>query len=137
MIWCAPLSQFTPGKDGAGVVASVGPGVDKLRVGDRVYLYGKCNSLHVSFSAFLCLSLRFRSADCLVFLTPFSFADSAVAILPFTSFHPIAGANSGTMAEYCVCKAAQVRGTAHAPGAAWPSCLSSPCLPSPCLSPCR
>lgn len=35
-----PELPFTPGKDGAGVVAAVGPGISSLRVGDRVYTAG-------------------------------------------------------------------------------------------------
>ena len=52
-----PPLPFTPGKDGAGVVAAIGPGVSGLQQGDRVYVFGP---------------------------------------------------NSGTMAEYCLCKAAVV-----------------------------
>ena len=34
-----PFPEITPNQDGAGVVDAVGPGVDDLRVGDRVWLY--------------------------------------------------------------------------------------------------
>jgi NADPH2:quinone reductase len=35
-----PALPFTPGTDGAGTVESLGPGVDGLKVGDRVYVAG-------------------------------------------------------------------------------------------------
>ncbi|WP_144759568.1 NADPH:quinone reductase [Curtobacterium sp. 9128] len=34
-----PFPEITPNQDGAGVVDAVGPGVDELAVGDRVWLY--------------------------------------------------------------------------------------------------
>ena len=35
-----PVLPYTPGSDGAGVVAAIGPGVSGVAVGDRVYLSG-------------------------------------------------------------------------------------------------
>ena len=41
-----PKLPFTPGKDGAGVVTSIGEGVTEYKIGDRVYtngsLSGRC-----------------------------------------------------------------------------------------------
>ena len=34
-----PFPEITPNQDGAGIVDAVGPGVDELAVGDRVWLY--------------------------------------------------------------------------------------------------
>ena len=46
----APPVPFTPGKDGAGVVAEVGEGVTKVSVGDRVYLAGSISGTYAEYA---------------------------------------------------------------------------------------
>jgi NADPH2:quinone reductase len=46
----APKLPYTPGKDGAGVVESVGEGVTKLAVGDRVYTADSLTGTYAEFS---------------------------------------------------------------------------------------
>jgi NADPH2:quinone reductase len=36
-----PSLPYTPGQDGAGIVEAVGAGVDNIRTGDRVWVYGR------------------------------------------------------------------------------------------------
>jgi len=45
-----PELPFTPGNDGAGVVAAVGAGVDSLRVGDRVYTAGSVSGTYAELA---------------------------------------------------------------------------------------
>jgi NADPH:quinone reductase len=46
----APKLPYTPGKDGAGVVESVGGGVTKFKSGDRVYTAGSISGTYAEFS---------------------------------------------------------------------------------------
>jgi NADPH:quinone reductase len=46
----APKLPYTPGKDGAGVVESVGEGVTKFKCGDRVYAAGSISGTYAEFS---------------------------------------------------------------------------------------
>lgn len=46
----APALPYTPGKDGAGVVESVGPETDKFKPGDRVYTAGSISGTYAEFS---------------------------------------------------------------------------------------
>ncbi len=45
-----PPLPFTPGKDGAGVVESVGVEIDKVKAGDRVYLAGSLTGTYAEFA---------------------------------------------------------------------------------------
>ena len=45
-IYPKPPTPFTPGSDGAGVVEAVGEGVDRVAVGDRVYLAGSLSGTY-------------------------------------------------------------------------------------------
>ncbi len=49
-----PELPYTPGSDGAGVVAAIGEGVDNVHVGDRVYIYGSLTGTYAEKA--LCLS---------------------------------------------------------------------------------
>lgn len=46
----APKLPYTPGKDGSGVVESVGESVNKFRPGDRVYTAGSISGTYAEFS---------------------------------------------------------------------------------------
>jgi NADPH:quinone reductase len=46
----APKLPYTPGKDGAGVVAAVGEGVARFRSGDRVYTAGALTGTYAEYS---------------------------------------------------------------------------------------
>ena len=45
-IYPKPPTPFTPGSDGAGVIEAVGEGVDRVAVGDRVYLAGSLSGTY-------------------------------------------------------------------------------------------
>lgn len=45
-----PPLPFTPGKDGAGIVESVGKGVTRLSPGDRVYLAGSISGTYAEYA---------------------------------------------------------------------------------------
>ena len=42
-----PVPPFVPGREASGVVAEVGPGVDRVNVGDRVLAYTDLGSLRI------------------------------------------------------------------------------------------
>ncbi len=46
----APELPYTPGKDGAGLVESIGEGVTKFKPGDRVYTAGSISGTYAEFS---------------------------------------------------------------------------------------
>ena len=46
----APALPYTPGKDGAGIVAAVGGGVTKFKQGDRVYTAGSISGTYAEYS---------------------------------------------------------------------------------------
>jgi NADPH2:quinone reductase len=46
----APNLPYTPGKDGAGVVQSIGPDVGKFKVGDRVFTAGSVTGTYAEYS---------------------------------------------------------------------------------------
>ncbi|MEO6182165.1 MAG: NADPH:quinone reductase, partial [Verrucomicrobiota bacterium] len=45
-----PALPYTPGKDAAGVIESVGNGVKSIRVGDRVYISGTSTGSYAEFA---------------------------------------------------------------------------------------
>ena len=46
----APKLPYTPGKDAAGIVESIGPGVTKFKPGDRVYTAGTVTGTYAEFA---------------------------------------------------------------------------------------
>jgi NADPH:quinone reductase len=46
----APKLPYTPGKDGAGIVESVGPDATKFKPGERVYTAGSINGTYAEYS---------------------------------------------------------------------------------------
>lgn len=46
----APPVPFTPGKDAAGVIEAVGKNIDKVKVGERVYLAGSITGTYAEFA---------------------------------------------------------------------------------------
>ncbi len=74
----APTLPYTPGSDGAGVVAAAGGGVDKVRPGDRVYLAGSLTGTYAEQA--LCTEDQ-------LFLLPESigFAQGAAVNVPYAT----------------------------------------------------
>lgn len=80
-IYPKPPTPFTPGNDGAGVVEAVGPEVNQVTVGDRVYIAGSISGTYAEKS--LCLATR-------VHLLPpqASYAQGAAINIPYgTAYH--------------------------------------------------
>src|SRR5579863_4495548 len=73
-----PALPFTPGTDGAGTIESVGAGVTRFKVGDRVYLAGSLSGSYAELS--LC-------DEKLVFPLPAhaSFAQGAAMHVPYAT----------------------------------------------------
>src|SRR5690242_10540607 len=46
----APKLPYTPGKDGAGIIESVGPDVTRFKLGDRVYTAGSVSGTYAEYS---------------------------------------------------------------------------------------
>src|ERR1700747_1023137 len=45
-----PQLPYTPGADAAGVIAEAGPGVNKFKAGDRVYVAGTLTGAYAEFA---------------------------------------------------------------------------------------
>jgi len=88
----APKLPYTPGKDGAGTVASVGPGATRFKPGDRVYTAGSLTGTYAEYS--LC-----REEDLGVLPDGVSFEQGAGVWTPYaTSYRALfqkAGAVAG------------------------------------------
>lgn len=78
-----PPLPYTPGTDGAGVVASVGAGVTKVKSGDRVYLARTLSGSYAQFA--LALETQVHPLP-----NPVSFAQGSAIYVPyFTAWHAL------------------------------------------------
>jgi NADPH2:quinone reductase len=73
-----PELPYTPGADGAGVIESVGEGVRRFSVGDRVYLAGSASGSYAEMS--LCSEVQIHPL-----LDPFSFDQGAALGIPYAT----------------------------------------------------
>src|SRR5216683_4963248 len=82
-IYPKPPTPYTPGNDGAGVIAAIGPDVKGVAVGDRVYIAGSSSGTYAELS--VCSAKR-------VYLLPepASFAQGAAINVPYgTAYHAL------------------------------------------------
>lgn len=78
-----PPLPYTPGTDGAGVIASVGAGVTKVKAGDRVYLARSVSGTYAQFA--LALETQVQPLPARV-----SFAQGSAIYVPyFTAWHAL------------------------------------------------
>ena len=70
-----PQLPYTPGKDGAGVVAALGPGVTEFALGDRVYTNGSLSGTFAEYA--LC-----TAGQCFALPAAVSFAQGAGVGVP-------------------------------------------------------
>ncbi len=75
-----PPLPYTPGTDGAGVIAQVGAGVDGWRIGQRVYLAGSLSGTYAEMA--LCEPAHLHPLPGAV-----SFAQGAALGVPYTTAH--------------------------------------------------
>lgn len=75
-IYPKPATPFTLGSDGAGIIESIGEGVDKVAVGDRVYITGSKSGTYAEKS--LC-----KARDVHPLPKSTSFAEGAAVGLPY------------------------------------------------------
>ena len=73
-----PELPYTPGADGAGVIESVGEGVRRFSVGDRVYLAGSASGSYAEMS--LCTEDQIHPLP-----VPFSFGQGAALGIPYAT----------------------------------------------------
>jgi NADPH2:quinone reductase len=82
-IYPKPPTPYTPGNDGAGVIAAVGPDVSQVAVGDRVYIGGSLSGTYAEKS--LCLATRVHPLP-----APASYAQGAAIHVPYgTAYHAL------------------------------------------------
>ena len=82
-IYPKPPTPYTPGNDGAGVIAAIGPDVQGVAVGDRVYIAGSISGTYAEKS--LCSAKRVHPLP-----TPASFAQGAAINVPYgTAYHAL------------------------------------------------
>lgn len=75
-IYPKPPTPFTPGHDGAGVIDAVGPEVNNVAIGDRVYIAGSLSGAYAENT--LCLATRVYPLP-----EPASFAQGAAINVPY------------------------------------------------------
>lgn len=82
-IYPKPPTPYTPGNDGAGVIAALGPDVQGMAVGDRVYIAGSISGTYAEQA--LCLAKRLHPLP-----APASFAQGAAINVPYgTAYHAL------------------------------------------------
>ena len=82
-IYPKPPTPYTPGNDGAGVIAAIGPEVQGVAVGDRVYIAGSISGTYAEKS--LCSAKRVHPLP-----APASFAQGAAINVPYgTAYHAL------------------------------------------------
>jgi NADPH2:quinone reductase len=82
-IYPKPPTPYTPGNDGAGVIAALGPEVTGLTVGDRVYIAGSITGTYAELA--LCAAKRVHPLP-----QPASFAQGAAINVPYgTAYHAL------------------------------------------------
>src|SRR5688500_2777965 len=76
-------TSYTPGNDGAGVIAALGPAVKSVAVGDRVYIAGSSSGTYAELS--VCSAQRVHALP-----EPASFAQGAAINVPYgTAYHAL------------------------------------------------
>jgi NADPH2:quinone reductase len=82
-IYPKPPTPYTPGNDGAGVVEAVGPEVNGVAVGDRVYIAGSISGTYAEIA--LCLVSRVHPLS-----SHASYAQGAAIGVPYgTAYHAL------------------------------------------------
>lgn len=78
-----PALPYTPGSDGAGVIEAVGPGVAKVKLGDRVYMAKTLSGAYAEYSLALEAQVHALPAKA-------SFAQGAGVWVPYaTAYHAL------------------------------------------------
>jgi len=96
-IYPKPPTPYTPGNDGAGVIAAIGPDVKGVAVGDRVYIAGSSSGTYAELS--VCSATRVHPLP-----QPASFAQGAAINVPYgTAITPCSNGHAGLPARVCWC----------------------------------
>jgi len=92
-IYPKPPTPYTPGNDGAGVIAAVGPDVQGVAAGDRVYIAGSISGTYAEKS--LCPAKRVHPLP-----ESASFAQGAAMNVPYgTAYHALFQRGHGTAGD--------------------------------------
>ncbi len=92
-IYPKPPTPYTPGNDGAGVIAAIGPDVKSVAVGDRVYIAGSSSGTYAELS--VCSAKRVYPLP-----EPASFAHGAAINVPYgTAYHALFQRAHGVASE--------------------------------------
>jgi NADPH:quinone reductase len=82
-IYPKPPTPYTPGNDAAGVIEAIGPEVNQVAVGDRVYITGSISGTYAEKA--LCLAARVHPLP-----SQASFAQGAAINVPYgTAYHAL------------------------------------------------
>src|SRR5262250_3351257 len=92
-IYPKPPTPYTPGNDGAGVIAAIGPDVQGIAVGDRVYIAGSNSGTYAELS--VCSAKRVYPLP-----EPASFTHGAAINVPYgTAYHALFQRAHGVASE--------------------------------------